>query len=163
MPFYPPWADRDGDPAHTQGSGLDEYLGTEMEKAQHQAEDDEGEVRAADVEQAQQDADHLRDVEQDRQMVTEDPEPPRPGLGLPYVHGVEELRVLSYNYWNANGIGICIIAVEGHVADWAAYIGGDDGQRTEECVAWTKRFGCKLSRKQANRWFPELPIEAYRE
>ncbi|KKM82293.1 hypothetical protein LCGC14_1320990 [marine sediment metagenome] len=87
----------------------------------------------------------------------------RPGLGLPYVRGVEEHHVLSYSYWNANGKGICIAAVEGGAADWAAYIGADDGMRTEDCVEWTKRHGCKLSRKQANRWFPELPIEAYRE
>ena len=40
MPFYPPYADRDGDPA----------------------------------EKAQQEADHRRDVEQDREMMTEDPE-----------------------------------------------------------------------------------------
>ncbi len=84
-------------------------------------------------------------------------------LGLPYVRGVEQLRVLNYNYWNANGAGIAIVAVEGGVADWAAYIGADDGQRTEECVEWTIRRGCKLSRDQAHRWFPQLPIEAYRE
>jgi hypothetical protein len=87
----------------------------------------------------------------------------RPSLGLPYVCGVEQLRVLNYNYWNANGIGISIVAVEGGVADWAAYIGADDGKRTEECVKWTVRHGSKLSRDQAHRWFPDLPIEAYRE
>lgn len=85
-----------------------------------------------------------------------------PSLGLPYVHGGEELRVLNYSYWNANGVGTCIAAVEGGVADWAAYIGADDGMRTEACVEWTIRHGCKLSREQAHRWFPDLPIEAYR-
>ena len=171
MPFYPPYADQDGPP---QGPGLDEYLGTEAEKAQQEYNDDKSVDLAA--EQAQQEADHRRDVEQDRQMVTDDPEPPRPvivesnwpkappnGLGLPYIHGVAHLRVLNYNYWNANGKGICIAAVEGYVSDWAAYIGADDGQRTEECVEWTIRRGCKLSRLQAHRWFPDLPIEAYRE
>ena len=91
------------------------------------------------------------------------PEDILPSLGLPYVRGVEHLRILNYSYWNANGKGVCIAAVEGGIADWAAYIGADDGMRTEECVEWTIRRGCKLSRKQANRWFPELPIEAYRE
>lgn len=86
-----------------------------------------------------------------------------PSLGLPYVRGVKHLRVLNYSYWNANGKGICIVAVEGGIVDWAAYIGADDGQRTEECVEWTVRHGCKLSRTQAHRWFPELPIERYRE
>jgi len=86
-----------------------------------------------------------------------------PSLGLPYVRGVKHLRVLNYSYWNANGKGICIVAVEGGIVDWAAYIGADDGQRTGECVEWTVRHGCKLSRTQAHRWFPELPIERYRE
>ena len=150
-PFYPPYQDQDGDPAS---------------KAQRQAEDAIGYEEAArfdaEQEEAQQEANHLRDVEQDRQMVTEDPERP-PGLGLPYVRGVEEHRVLNYSYWNANGKGICIAAVGGGIADWAAYIGADDGMRTEECVEWTIRRGCKLSRKQAHRWFPDLPIEAYRD
>ena len=114
------------------------------------------------AEQAQQEADHQRERQRDEEMVRDEPTPP-PGLGLPYVRGVEELRVLNYSYWNANGIGVCIVAVEGGAADWAAYIGADDGQRTEECVAWTIRRGCKFSRNQANRWFPELPIERYRE
>ena len=150
-------------PGHTQrhhvehGPGLDEYLGTEMEQ-----------MMEDDPEQSQQAADHMREVEKDRQMVTDDPPPVafpgvKIGLGLPYVHGVEQHRVLNYNYWNANGRAMCIAAVEGHAADWAAYIGADGGWRTEECVEWTIRKGCKLSRDQANRWFPELPIEAYRE
>lgn len=188
--------------SHTYGPGLDEHLGAEMEQMME------------DAEQAQQEADHRRDVEQDREMVTDDPppedilraeqentergtnttsEPSCPvvvheesdwpkdsqrrldaehrgsevvqavGLGLPYVHGVEQHRVLDYNYWNANGVGVCIVAKEGEVADWAAYIGADGGWRTEECVEWTIRHGCKLSRNQAHRWFPNLPIEAYRE
>ncbi len=130
-------------PSHTYGPGLDEYMGTEAEKAQ-------------------QEADLLREVEESRQMVTDDP-PPQPTLNLPYVRGVEQHRVLNYSYWNANGIGIAIVAKEGEVADWAAYIGGDNGWSTEDCVEWTIRHGCKLSRLQANRWFPALPIERYRE
>ncbi|KKL86776.1 hypothetical protein LCGC14_1941320 [marine sediment metagenome] len=76
-------------------------------------------------------------------------------------NGVE--GVLAYNYWNANGKGVCIVAKEGGIEDWAAYIGADDGMREAECVEWTCRRGCKLSREQAHRWFPELPIGAYRE
>ncbi len=163
-------------PSHTHGPGVDDYPPSEGERN-----------FAEDAERAQQEADHRRDVERDREMVTEDPEwdkaaearaatygPPFPdadgnapeppaGLGLPYVRGVEHLQVLNYSYWNANGKGVCIAAVEGSAADWAAYIGADDGQRTEECVEWTIRRGCKLSRQQAHRWFPDLPIEAYRE
>ena len=130
-------------PSHTYGPGVDDHL----------------------AEQAQQEYEARLDRQRDEAMVTEDPEQPpsRPSLGLPYVRGVDHLRVLSYSYWNANGKGMCIAAVEGHAADWAAYIGADDGQRTEECVEWTIRFGCKLSRQQAHCWFPQLPIEAYRE
>jgi len=138
--------------SHTKGPGPEDAIASE-------------EAARYDAEQAQQEADHRRDVEQDREMMTEDPErpPSQPSLGLPYIRGVEHLRVLNYSYWNANGAGICIAAVEGAIADWAAYIGADDGMRSEDCVEWTIRRGCKLSRKQANRWFPELPIEAYRE
>lgn len=78
-----------------------------------------------------------------------------------YVFGVA--GVLNHSYWNANGKGICILAVESGGADWAAYIGADNGWSEEECVRWTVRKGCKLSREQAHRWFPQLPIEAYRE
>ncbi len=75
-------------------------------------------------------------------------------------NGVE--GVLGYNYWNANGRGIAIVAIEGG-ADWAAYIGSDDGMHEAGCVEWTCRHGPKLSREQAHRWFPQLPKERYRE
>ncbi len=168
MPFYPPYQDRDGDPSEA-------------------------------AEQAQQEADHLRDVEQDRQMVTDDPEPHcscnsaaqdpnchidhslsaieasiafgqgRPsteGLGLPH-YSKEEYGIggiLNYSYWNCNG-AVAIVAIEGAVADWAAYVGGPSPLvRSEEAtVRWVCRMGAKLSRQQAHRWFPDLPIEAYRE
>lgn len=76
-------------------------------------------------------------------------------------NGIE--GVLNYDYWNANGKGICIVAKEGGNEDWAAYIGADDGWREAECVEWACRRGCKLSKDQAHRWFPDLPIERYRE
>lgn len=130
-----------------------------------------------EAEQAQQEFEHLRDAERDRQMVTEEPKPPgripierfRQGrpitLGLPHLseeaYGLK--GILNYSYWNANGSGIVILAIEGGAADWAAYIGSDDGMSEEECIRWTAEKGCKLSRAQAHRWFPQLPIEAYRE
>jgi len=160
-----------------QGPGLDEYAGTEAEKAQ-------------------QEADHQRDVEQDREMMTEDPEPhcscnsagqdpnchidhtrsiaqlreafpPAVGLGLPHynedVYGIG--GILNYSYWNTNGVAMCIVAKEGGAADWAAYVGATNAANNseEDTVQWVCRNGAKLSRKQANRWFSELPIEAYRE
>ncbi|KKK47675.1 hypothetical protein LCGC14_3152760, partial [marine sediment metagenome] len=39
---------------------------------------------------------------------------------------------LDNRYWNANGKGICIVAKEGAVQDWAAYIFADDGWSEED-------------------------------
>jgi len=84
-------------------------------------------------------------------------------LGRHYSPGVVGIEgVLAYNYWNCNGKGMVIVAKEGAVEDWAAYIGADDGFREEECVEWTCRQGAKLSQEQAHRWFPQFPVEAYR-
>lgn len=87
------------------------------------------------------------------------------GLGLPH-YSKEALgidRILAYNYWNTNGQGIVILAIEGHANDWAAYIGAAGPWSEEEAVGTVAREGAKLSRDQAHRWFPQLPIEAYRE
>ena len=130
-----------------QGPGLDEYAGTEAEKAQ-------------------QEADHLRDVERDREMVTESPAPAA-GLGLRHYDaqefGVE--GILNYSYWNTSGVAMVIVAKEGSAADWGAYIGATNAANNseEDTVRWVCRNGAKLSRAQAHRWFPHLPIEAYRE
>ncbi len=118
------------------------------------------------AEQAQAEAEYRRDVERDREMVTEEPAPAA-GLGLRHYDaqefGIE--GILNYNYWNCNGQATAIVAKEGTVADWAAYIGGMESRNTseEDCVRWVCRFGAKLSRNQAHRWFPQLPIGAYRE
>ena len=82
-------------------------------------------------------------------------------LGLPY-YTVGE-RVIGESYFNSNGVGIAIVAVEGGADDWAAYIGADVGMSEDACVRWTCRHGAKLGRDQAGRWFPQLPLEAYRE
>jgi len=60
---------------------------------------------------------------------------------------------------------VAIVAIEGAIADWAAYIGSTDAVDTseEDTVRWVCRRGSKLSREQSHRWFPQLPIEAYRE
>ena len=74
-------------------------------------------------------------------------------------------RVLNYNYWNQNGIGIVIVAREGRADDWAAYIGAEGSRNSseEEAIRYVCSRGSKLSRKQAARWFPHLSIEKYRE
>lgn len=72
-------------------------------------------------------------------------------------------RVLAYNYWNANGHGIVILAREGYADDWAAYIGAAGPEREEDAIAEVASQGAKLSRSQAGRWFPYLPLDAYRD
>ena len=81
-------------------------------------------------------------------------------LGLPYYRVGE--HVIGESYFNANGVGIAIVAQEGGADDWAAYIGADDGWSEDACVEWTCRHGSKLSLEQASRWFPQLPKDAYR-
>ena len=94
------------------------------------------------------------------------------GLGI-QTYPKEQLgidRVLSYTYFNQNGVGIAIVAREGHAADWAAYIGvgllyagrpslASSEKETIQCVC---EHGCKLSRAMAAKWFPNLPVEKYR-
>ncbi len=90
----------------------------------------------------------------------------RPTLGIrhysPEEYGID--GILNYSYWNCNG-SFAIVAIEGGAADWAAYIGGPnpDVKSEEETVQWVCRKGAKLTRDQAHRWFPDLPIERYRE
>ena len=168
----------------------EDILREEQENAGEKAFDE-------DAERAQQEADHRRDVEQDREMVDEDPEPycrcntqshdpdchidhtlsaleagiafpgVKIGLGLPRLseeaYGIK--GILDYSYWNTNGVAMVIVAKEGTVADWAAYIGATNAANNseEDTVRWVCRKGAKLSRDQAHRWFPDLPIEAYRE
>ena len=77
--------------------------------------------------------------------------------------GVGIDRVLAYSYWNTDGVGIVILAREGYADDWAAYIGALPGHHTEqEAIAHAAARGAKLSRAQAELWFPHLPAEAYR-
>lgn len=61
-------------------------------------------------------------------------------------------------YWNANGVGICIVAVITEGIDWAAYIGSDDGWSAEACIEWTAERGAKLSTQDAKHFFPEIKL-----
>lgn len=61
-------------------------------------------------------------------------------------------------YWNANGKGICVIAVVTHGIDWAAYIGADNGQSEEACLQWAGMYGVKLSAKDAKHFFPNIKL-----
>jgi len=109
--------------------------------------------------------------EQEREKDSEIPgtlgESRRASLGLPHLSpkafGVD--GILNYSYWNTNGVAMVIVAKEGAVADWVAYIGATNSAHNsaEDTVRWVCQRGAKLSRDQAHRWFPDLPIEAYRE
>lgn len=72
-------------------------------------------------------------------------------------------------YYNSHGIGTAIVAVvnhkeDGDVFDWSAYIGGSSrGARRETwAVEDVARSGCKLSKRDAQFYFPELPPEKFR-
>lgn len=61
-------------------------------------------------------------------------------------------------YWNANGSGICIIAVVTAGVDWSAYVGSDNGWSENDCLRWTADYGVKLSAKDAKYFFPEIKL-----
>ena len=65
---------------------------------------------------------------------------------------------LEARYWNTNGKGICIVAVVTKGIDWAAYTGADNGYREDDCLKWTAEHGAKLSRKDAEYFFPEIKL-----
>lgn len=84
-------------------------------------------------------------------------------LGIRYFYVGTE-RILDYTYWNSDGCGVVILAREGRVADWGAYIGALPLSRhtEEQAIRHVAANGIKLSKEQAIRWFPHLPSEAYR-
>lgn len=63
--------------------------------------------------------------------------------------------IIANRYWNANGIGVAVAAVQGEINDWAAYIGAQpDPTSEEETTEWARRFGCKLSMPEAFALLP---------
>ncbi len=65
---------------------------------------------------------------------------------------------MEFRYWNANGKGICIVASLTEEIDWAAYIGADDGESAEACIAWTQGYGAKLGETDARHFFPDIKL-----
>ena len=61
-------------------------------------------------------------------------------------------------YWNTNSRGICIMASISEGIDWAAYIGADDGWSEEALMQWTLELGAKLSREDAEHFFPDIDL-----
>lgn len=67
---------------------------------------------------------------------------------------------MQHRYWNSNGMGMAIVAVEGAADDWAAYIGALPDPATEQLtVEWTRAYGCKLSEREALAFFPYFPTQ----
>ena len=66
--------------------------------------------------------------------------------------------ITAYRYWNGNGFGIAVVAVEGGADDWAAYIGAQPDPATDQqTVLWTRRFGTKLTEEEARGLFGDHP------
>jgi hypothetical protein len=64
--------------------------------------------------------------------------------------------IIEGRYWNCNGKGICVVATVNEGIDWTAYIGADNGYDEEECIVWTASHGAKLSKEDANHFFPNI-------
>lgn len=63
-------------------------------------------------------------------------------------------------YYNANNFAISIIAVINEGLDWAAYIGSTDSHITseEETIDFVAKHGCKLTKKDAMYYFPDIKL-----
>ena len=76
-------------------------------------------------------------------------------------------RLHSTRYSNANGFALAVVAsikfYDGELFDWSAYWGGTDLTRHEEdAVRYVAKRGNKMSREDAQHFFPHLPMSHYR-
>ncbi len=71
-------------------------------------------------------------------------------------------RIITWRYWNSNGYNIAIVATQGGIGDWAAYIGATlSNVVTKERVAVVAaaKFGAKLDKRLAMVIFPDISGE----
>jgi len=63
-------------------------------------------------------------------------------------------------FYNASDFAISIIAVINEGIDWAAYIGSTTNLITseEETIEFVAKHGCKLSKKDAIYYFPDIKL-----
>lgn len=75
--------------------------------------------------------------------------------GFQWMHGNKPAKGI---YFNDGGKGIAIVAIEGAIGDWAAYIGSCTGGGESEKVAYqyAASNGVKLPTQLAQRIFPEI-------
>jgi len=64
--------------------------------------------------------------------------------------------------WKALDRRVLVVAVEGQVADWAAYIGAVPGQDHEKEWREVKDYGSKLPKEVAEVLFPNFRDLTYR-
>lgn len=63
-------------------------------------------------------------------------------------------------YYNASSFAISIVAVINEDLDWAAYIGATNFLITseEETIGFVAKHGCKLTKKDAIYYFPDIKL-----
>ena len=66
--------------------------------------------------------------------------------------------IVTFKYWNTNGVSVAIVAVEGAVHDVGAYIGGDSNSKAnqEDTFLRVIKFGAKLTKQEAFSMLPQL-------
>ena len=63
-------------------------------------------------------------------------------------------------FWNQGGKQLAIVACITKGVDWAAYIGTDapDSYHEDDTLKCTAESGCKLSKKDAKYFFPDIKL-----
>jgi len=81
---------------------------------------------------------------------------------LPYYHFAEDdcSLKLEGRFWNQGGKQLAIVACITKEIDWAAYIGTDapDSYHEDDTLKYVAERGCKLSKKDAKHFFPEIKL-----
>ncbi len=67
-------------------------------------------------------------------------------------------EIVTSKYWNTNGVGISVVAIEGHINDVGAYIGASEQGAQYESAAreWAINYGAKLTQEEALGMLPRL-------
>lgn len=75
----------------------------------------------------------------------------------------QEYKIIADKWWAANGAHVGVVAVEGAIGDWAAYIGIGAGESHQLEAHDIAARGGKLLKKHACLLFPYLNAKRYRE
>jgi len=81
---------------------------------------------------------------------------------LPYhvIHEDEHQLHLGARFWNQGGKQLAIVACITKGVDWAAYVGTDapDSYHEDDTFKYVAKYGCKLSKRDAKHFFPEITL-----